>query len=83
MKNIVGITILLINSICYSQVTFKGKVLYTNEKGNEEAVPGVSVFWLNTQIGTITNDDGTFTIPRNKANSYLIISHISFKTDTL
>ena len=83
MKNIVGITILLINSICYSQVTFKGKVLYTNEKGNEEAVPGVSVFWLNTQIGTITNDDGTFRIPRNKANSYLIISHIGFKTDTL
>ena len=46
-------------------------------------VAGATVNWLNTNIGTITNEKGWFTIPFKKEYRKLIISYIGYKTDTL
>ena len=46
-------------------------------------VAGATVNWLNTNIGTITNEKGWFTIPFKKEYKKLVISYIGYKTDTL
>ena len=46
-------------------------------------VAGATVNWLNTNIGTITNEKGWFTIPFKKEYKKLVISYIGYKTDTI
>ncbi len=46
-------------------------------------VSGATVNWLNTNIGTITNEKGWFTIPFKKEYKKLVISYIGYKTDTI
>lgn len=49
----------------------------------ESPLPGANVYWLNSSIGAITNDDGTFTLPYKFSYSKLVISYVGFKTDTI
>ena len=55
------------------------------QNSNNERVPllGANVFWLNTTLGTMTSDDGTFTVPYDTSYKKLVISYIGFRTDTL
>ncbi len=46
-------------------------------------VAGATVNWLNTNIGTITNEKGWFTIPFKKEYKKLVIRYIGYKTDTI
>ena len=46
-------------------------------------ISGATVNWLNTNIGTITNEKGWFTIPFKKEYKKLVISYIGYKTDTI
>ena len=46
-------------------------------------VAGATINWLNTNIGTITNEKGWFTIPFKKEYKKLVISYIGYKTDTI
>lgn len=47
------------------------------------AVPGVTIFWLNTAVAATTDDKGRFTIDPVKGNKYLVISAIGYKPNTL
>ena len=67
----------------FSQEKIEGIILETNANRQEIGLPGASVHWLNTSVGTVSNIDGNFTIPYKKEYSKLIISYIGFKTDTL
>jgi outer membrane receptor for ferrienterochelin and colicin len=67
----------------FSQVELKGMIMERNTQKQQIPLPGANVFWLNTSIGTITSDDGTFTLPYKSAYKKLIISYVGFKTDTL
>ena len=55
------------------------------QNSNNERVPllGANVFWLNTTLGTMTADDGTFTLPYDTSYKKLVISYIGLRTDTL
>ncbi|MBS1652255.1 MAG: TonB-dependent receptor [Bacteroidetes bacterium] len=63
----------------------KGYVLeITQNKKDTSALPGVSVFWENTNIATTTNANGFFSIPVNlEATNRLVISMIGYKNDTI
>ncbi len=50
---------------------------------NNLGVEGVSVHWLDTNVGTVTNAKGWFTIPYKKEYKKLVISYLGYKTDTL
>jgi len=65
----------------YAQ-SLTGKVLQINEKGDTTAVPNAAVQWLRTSVGTHTDPNGKFTIPRTKTDS-LIISFPTFIPDTV
>ena len=82
MKSILQLIILL-PLFLFSQKEIKGIVMEQNS--NNERVPllGANVFWLNTTLGTMTADDGTFTVPYDTSYKKLVISYIGFRTDTL
>ena len=66
----------------FSQV--KGRVVEISpNKKDTTALPGVTVFWLNTSIGSTTDVNGLFSIPSTSETNRLIISAVGYKSDTL
>ncbi len=66
-----------------AQDGIKGMVMEANAENKHIGLAGANVYWLNSQIGTMTKDDGTFSIPYSKEYNKLIISFVGFQTDTL
>ncbi len=67
----------------YTQTKIEGVVMELNSANNEIGLSGANVYWMDSQTGTITNDEGLFSIPYLKEYTKLIISYVGFKTDTL
>ena len=66
----------------FSQV--KGRVVEISQnKKDTTALPGVTVFWLNTSIGSSTDVNGLFSIPSTSETNRLIITTVGYKSDTL
>ncbi len=66
----------------FSQV--KGRVVEISQnKKDTTAVPGVTVFWLNTSIGVSTNENGYFNTKTTTQTNRLIITAVGYKSDTL
>ncbi|MCB0465327.1 MAG: TonB-dependent receptor [Aequorivita sp.] len=81
MKNLYCLFFLL--PLCvFSQEKITGHI---TEKINKEEVPlsGANVYWLNTQVGTVTDFDGNFEISYKPEYKKLIISFVGYKTDTI
>jgi outer membrane receptor for ferrienterochelin and colicins len=54
----------------------KGKIV----DENNETLFGANIYWLNTNIGVITNTDGEFSIKKTSETTSLIISYIGYNT---
>ena len=83
MKIILSIlNFLLVSNVLLAQEKIKGQIF---SKSNNNLVPisGVNIYWLDTSVGTISNEDGKFSIPINNNTNKLILSFIGFQTDTL
>lgn len=81
MKKFV-IIMLLLPFIGLSQDQLEGVVLESST-GKEMPLPGANVYWLGSTVGTISRDDGTFTLPYKFSFNKLVISYVGFKTDTI
>ena len=68
--------------VIFSQDPLNGIVQY-QENNNIYPLTGASVFWQNTNIGTVTDEEGAFRLERTSETDLLIISYIGFKTDTI
>ena len=77
MQRILFIPLLFLSVLLYADIT--GKV--TDTKG--EPIPGVNIFWLNTQSGTVSDVDGTFKITRSNQSKQLVFSNVAFQGDTI
>ncbi|WP_442267768.1 TonB-dependent receptor [Tenacibaculum sp. ZS6-P6] len=75
--------LILISSQVSAQQTFKGMIMDKNNPKDNLGVFGANVHWLNTKIGTTTNEKGWFEIPYKKEYKKLIVSFVGYKTDTL
>lgn len=82
MKYIIYILIVF-PCLLVSQERITGKILDANETNNEIGLVGANVYWLNTEVGTVTDIDGNFSILYKPEYSKLVISYVGFKTDTL
>lgn len=51
--------------------------------GQEIPLEGANVYWQNTSIGNITDENGTFSVPYSGEHKQLVISFIGFETITL
>lgn len=83
LKQIFSIILLFVPVLFFAQSEFKGMVMDKNNPKDNLGVEGVSVHWLNTTIGTTTNEKGWFSLPYKPEYKKLVISYIGYKTDTL
>lgn len=60
-----------------------GFIFEISENGDSIPIQGVTVLWLNSQVGTTTNERGHFSLPTINNNSKLLVSYVGFKTDTI
>lgn len=49
-----------------AQNKIEGMVMEANAENKHIGLAGANVYWLNSQIGTITKENGTFSIPYSK-----------------
>ncbi len=77
MQRILFIPLLFLSVLLYADIT--GKV--TDIKG--DPIPGVNIFWLNTQSGTVSDVDGTFKIAGSNQSKQLVFSNVAFQGDTI
>ncbi len=75
--------IALLPLLSFSQEKIDGMVMETNSENKHIGLQGANVYWMNSQTGTITNEEGLFSIPFTKEYNKLIISYVGFESDTL
>jgi outer membrane receptor for ferrienterochelin and colicin len=75
--------LLILPCLIFSQGQLNGTVFEKNENNKQTPLPGANVYWLNTEVGDVTDFNGKFTIPYNSNYEKLVISYIGYKTDTL
>jgi hypothetical protein len=61
----------------------EGIIFEKNKDGKKIGLPGANVYWLDTQVGTATDEHGKFSLKTSNKSSKLIISFIGYKSDTL
>ncbi|MCX7874769.1 MAG: carboxypeptidase-like regulatory domain-containing protein, partial [Melioribacteraceae bacterium] len=81
IKNIL-LLFFFITSLIFSQEKIKGTVSEKNENGLSPLV-GVNIYWLGSNSGTISDENGKFVINRNQNSNQLVFSMVGYKNDTL
>ncbi len=77
------ISILVLISIqTKGQQQIKGTVFESVEEKNKP-LPGVNIYWLGTQAGTVSDENGQFKIPVNNNSHVLIFSFVGYENDSL
>ena len=61
----------------------KGKVIGIQADGTQQPLVGANLVWQNQNVGAVTDVDGNFTLARNEKTTILIVSYISYRSDTL
>ena len=75
--------ILFILPLCvFSQEKITGHIT-ENVDNTEVPLGGANVYWLNTQVGTVTDFDGNFELDYKPDYKKLVISFVGYKTDTI
>ena len=83
MKIYLSIYFLLLPLFIASQNNITGVVFENNPSNNQMALPGASVYWMDSSEGVVTDFDGKFSISNTGSYTNLIISYVGYKTDTL
>ncbi|MFT5678240.1 MAG: outer membrane receptor for ferrienterochelin and colicins [Saprospiraceae bacterium] len=78
----IQIVVLFVPFWLFSQEKVAGIVLEVFE-GKEVPLAGANVFWLDSQIGAVTDFKGLFEIPYSEAYDQLVFSFVGYKTDTI
>jgi outer membrane receptor for ferrienterochelin and colicins len=77
------IIILSVSHSIYGQ-NISGHVMTNDDKGVMINLPGANIVWVNSNIGTVSAADGSFSLARNAENSqYIIVSYIGYVSDTI
>ncbi|EDM45022.1 putative TonB-dependent outer membrane receptor protein [unidentified eubacterium SCB49] len=66
----------------FSQEKVGGIILEVYD-GKEVPLSGANVFWLDSQIGAVTDFKGLFEIPYSAEYDKLVVSFVGYKTDTI
>ena len=82
MKKIIVVLLLLPLHIL-AQEKLDGRILDAEATQEPKGLSGANVFWLDSEVGTVTDFDGNFTIPYAPEYLSLVISYIGYATDTI
>lgn len=83
MKKIVFGILLIVPVLTFAQDVLKGMIMDKTYPKDQQGVFGANVYWLNTNVGTTTDEKGWFTLPYKKEYKELVVSYVGYKTDTL
>ena len=78
MSNFLKCLFLLTSFVSFSQNYFEGSVVYIDNDGLQKPLTGVSVFWENTSIGTLTDSIGNFKIKKLNNSKKLLFKFLGF-----
>lgn len=81
MKFFFQILFLFLFFKAYSQEYLTGKISYINEQNKSVSLEGVSVYWLDSSIGVISDQNGFYSIPFEKSTNKLVFKILGFKDD--
>lgn len=82
IKVMVVLLLLLLQHKLYSQ-TLQGIIYEQLDDNHKESLTGATIYWLSTTVGTISDREGKFEIPRLKDKNLLVISFIGYQNDTM
>jgi outer membrane receptor for ferrienterochelin and colicin len=75
--------VIIINAVGTAQV-LRGTVYESDGQNNKIPLIGTNIYWKGTQIGTTSNDEGYFELPRvDSKDQFLIVSYIGYQPDTI
>lgn len=84
LKILIGALALLFFSFTQAQNTvLKGKVVEINNEKKQVPIAFAQVFWLGTNSGTITAENGTFAIDKDATTHFLVVAYAGFNSDTI
>ena len=83
MKIYISSFLMLLSLLSFSQNTYKGMIMDKNNPKDNLGIYGANVYWLNTSVGTTTNEKGWFELPYKKEYKKLVVSFVGYKTDTI
>ncbi len=63
--------------------TITGKITELSNNGTKEAVVGANIYWVNTNLGTLSNEKGEFELKKHDSENRLVIRFIGYENDTL
>ena len=69
--------------ISYSQDYLIGNISYLNEEEKYVNLEGVSIYWKDSSIGTISDNKGNYSIPFSNNSNILLIEALGFKKDSV
>jgi len=81
MKKILLLSLFL-PSLIFAQEQLEGQILDESME-QPTGLNGANVFWLNTEVGTVTDFDGKFSLPYETEYNQLVVSYVGYATDTL
>ena len=70
---------LCIYSVTYSQDFVEGTVYYEDSLGDKVPLSGVSVFWENTSLGTLSDDNGNYKLTISDSSKRLLFKYLGFR----
>jgi hypothetical protein len=84
----IGLVVQALLHISYAQTTqpadtLRGVVLEQNAQGRFQPLPMAHVYWLGTQRGTTTNEQGLFALPAHPETRQLVVRYTGYAPDTL
>ncbi len=81
MKRVIVLLLMFLTAYGYAN-PIKGKVLGF-ENGAKNILPGANIYWAGTNLGTIANENGEYSIQSIQDNNLLVFSFVGYKTDTI
>ena len=83
IKLLLILLVLLINQYAEAQ-KIHGIVYELSENNQKQMLSFAKISWASTQLSTITDDNGRFSIQKPDSNHLkLVIGFVGFKTDTI
>lgn len=74
---------LILISIFLHAQEIKGVVVEKNDHSHKHPLVGVNIYWSATQTGTVSDENGNFSISRIAETDQLVFSYVGYKSDTI
>ncbi len=76
MRDILLTFLFFTNAVCYSQITVSG---FIEDKNTKERLPGVNIYDLKSQQGTVSNSYGFYSISLKEGSASILFSMVGYK----